>query len=244
MTTNTKTWFETWFDTDYYHILYKHRNDKEAQLFMRNLIAFLKLNKNSKILDLACGKGRHAVFLNKLGYEVTGLDLSSNSIAYAKQFENDSLKFAVHDMRQTYNEQFDAVFNLFTSFGYFNDDTDNLKTIKAVYNELKTGGVAVFDFLNASKAKHNLIAQETKIVDGITFNLARRTDDKFIYKTIKFEDKGEAFSYNEQVRCLGLADFKKYFEMVGFQLENVFGSYSLTDFDIKSSDRMIMQVRK
>ncbi len=243
MTTKT-AWFKTWFDTTYYHILYKHRNDEEAQHFMQQLIQYLKLNKTASILDLACGKGRHSVYLSSLGYQVTGLDLSKNSIAYASQFEEDNLKFAVHDMRETYPYQFDAVFNLFTSFGYFNDDNDNLKTIQAVHNELKSNGVAVFDFLNASKARENLIAEETKVVDGITFELTRRTDQKFIYKTIDFEDQGEHFSFKEQVRCLKLEHFKSYFEQVGFQLEAVFGDYDLSPFDVINSNRMIMIVRK
>jgi cyclopropane fatty-acyl-phospholipid synthase-like methyltransferase len=244
MSTKTVAWFKTWFDTKYYHILYKNRNDEEAQLFMRNLIAFLKLNKEAKILDLACGKGRHSVYLNSLGYNVVGLDLAKNSIKHASQFENETLKFGVHDMREVYPEKFEAVFNLFTSFGYFNDDNDNLKTIQAVYNELNSGGVAVFDFLNATKAKSNLQAVEAKEVDGITFHLTRRTDDKYIYKTIDFEDNDEQFSYNEQVRCLGLADFEAYFEQAGFSLENVFGDYDLSSFDVAKSNRMIMLVRK
>ena len=243
MTTKT-AWFKTWFDTTYYHILYKHRNDEEAQHFMQQLIQYLKLKKTASVLDLACGKGRHSVYLSSLGYQVTGLDLSKNSIAHASQFEQDNLKFAVHDMRETYPEQFDAVFNLFTSFGYFNDDNDNLKTIQAVYNELKNNGVAVFDFLNASKARENLVAEETKVVDGIAFELTRRTDAKFIYKTIDFEDQGERFSFKEQVRCLKLADFQAYFEQVGFQLDVVFGDYDLTPFDVSTSNRMIMIVRK
>ena len=76
---------------------------------------------------MACGKGRHSVHLNSLGYQVTGLDLSEESIAYAKQFENSSLHFDVHDMSTPYHDQFDAVFNLFTSFGYFENEEDNLK---------------------------------------------------------------------------------------------------------------------
>ena len=122
-------WFESWFDTKYYHILYKERNDEEAQLLMDNLTHYLNLPEDAKILDLACGKGRHAIYLNSLGFDVTGIDLSENSIKEASQFANEKLHFKVHDMRETCNEKYDAIFNLFTSFGYFEDDTDNYKTI-------------------------------------------------------------------------------------------------------------------
>ena len=74
---DTTDWFTSWFNTPYYHILYKHRNDADAQFFMRNITAFLKLPKNSYIADLPCGKGRHSVYLNSLGYKVTGGDLTA-----------------------------------------------------------------------------------------------------------------------------------------------------------------------
>ena len=76
----TQNWYASWFDTPYYHILYKDRGYDEAQAFMRALMAYLKPKDSAKILDLACGKGRHSVFLNSLGYNVTGVDLSKNSI--------------------------------------------------------------------------------------------------------------------------------------------------------------------
>jgi 2-polyprenyl-3-methyl-5-hydroxy-6-metoxy-1,4-benzoquinol methylase len=95
----TQDWYSEWFNTPYYHILYKERNDKDAELFMKNMTSFLNLPKSAHILDLPCGKGRHSVYLNSLGYEVTGGDLAENSIESAKKFENDTLKFIVQDMR-------------------------------------------------------------------------------------------------------------------------------------------------
>ena len=113
-------WFEEWFDTPYYHILYSNRDYREAENFLNLLTAFLKLEKKSSIIDLACGKGRHSIYLNKLGYKVLGLDLSEQSISYDKKFENESLEFRVHDMRNRIeSEPVDSVFNLFTSFVYF-----------------------------------------------------------------------------------------------------------------------------
>ena len=115
----TKDWFTDWFNTPYYHILYKDRNDNEAQQFIKKITEFLSLPKNATLLDLPCGKGRHSVFLNSLGFKVIGADLSENSIQHAKNFENENLKFIVQDMREPLHKKYDAVFNLFTSFGYF-----------------------------------------------------------------------------------------------------------------------------
>ena len=161
MNKSTEQWYASWFDTPYYHILYKDRDYSEAQGFMDNLTNYLNLPEKGKILDLACGKGRHSVYLNTLGYNVTGVDLSEQSIKHAKQFENDTLKFKVHDMSKPYQDKFDAVFNLFTSFGYFEDESCNLNTIKAIKSELNEFGFGVIDFMNVNFVKTNLIDENT-----------------------------------------------------------------------------------
>ena len=120
--TENKDWFASWFDTSYYHILYKHRDYSEGQSFLKNLITFLKLEKNKVILDLACGKGRHSIYLNSLGFHVIGADLSKNSIEFAKQFETETLKFVEHDMRNPLKNKFDVILNLFTSFGFLSNN--------------------------------------------------------------------------------------------------------------------------
>ena len=83
---DSKAWFESWFDSPYYHILYKDRDMKEAEEFIDHLMDRLHLPSGSKILDMGCGKGRHSVYLNRKGYNITGIDLSKENIAYCKQF--------------------------------------------------------------------------------------------------------------------------------------------------------------
>src|SRR5690625_4484093 len=126
------TWFTSWFNTPYYHILYKERNHREAALFMNNLTEYLELAPGSEILDLACGRGRHSKFLYRKGFDVTGVDISEQSIAHAKTYERSRLHFEVHDMRLPYHKKYDAVFNMFTSFGYFPDERDNYRTIQTI----------------------------------------------------------------------------------------------------------------
>ena len=157
-----KHWYSSWFDTPFYHILYKDRDDKEAQSFMDALTYYLNISQNSTILDLACGKGRHSLYLNSIGYDVTGLDLSKQSISEAKQKENGRLCFDVHDMSKPYFKQFDTVFNLFTSFGYFDCDEDNLNTIKAIKANLKPNGIGVIDFMNIDVVKNSLKQDDIK----------------------------------------------------------------------------------
>ena len=236
-------WFSSWFDTPYYHILYKNRGDEEAQEFMQNLVNFLKLPQGASILDLACGKGRHSVYLNKLGYNVTGVDLSANSIAYAKQFENECLRFRTHCMCKPVGEKFDAVFNLFTSLGYFDDERENRESIVAIKDEIKEGGWGVIDFMNVKKVINNLVPFEIKTVKGIDFHISRRVQDGFILKDIEFEDKGEDYAYTEKVKALTLQKFLFYFEKAEIELVNTFGSYQLNPYDEENSDRLILVFR-
>ena len=240
MSKSTHQWYASWFNTPYYHILYKDRDYTEAQLFMDNLTHYLNLPEGGKILDLACGKGRHSVYLNTLGYDVTGIDLSSKSIAHAKQFETNSLKFNVHDMSIPYPDTFDAVFNLFTSFGYFDDEACNLKTITSIKAELNAFGFGVIDFMNVNYILENLINENIKTVDGIAFHQKRHLKDGYIIKDITFETQGEHYQFQERVKAFTLEDFEDLFEKAGVYLLDVFGDYKLRPFHAKTSERLIM----
>ncbi len=237
---NSENWFSTWFDTPYYHILYKNRNDEEAQAFMDNITHYLNMPENGTILDLACGKGRHSIYLNKLGYQVTGVDLSENSIAFAQESSNETLQFKTHDMREPMNETYDAVFNLFTSFGYFDTHEDNIKTLKAIKESINEYGFGVIDFFNADFIIENLVAEETKEIDGITFNIKRYIENKKIIKEIRFEDKGESFFFTEKVSAFTLADFEAMMEEAGIYLLEIFGDYKLRKFYKSQSERLIL----
>ncbi|HZH87368.1 MAG TPA: class I SAM-dependent methyltransferase [Brumimicrobium sp.] len=245
MTVNKDEWFKTWFDTTYYHILYQNRNFTEAERFISNLLGHLKLPDQTNCLDLACGKGRHAVFLNKNGLKVTGVDLSLNSINEAKPFENESLSFDVHDMREVYKENtYDIVFNLFTSFGYFDNYEDNLKVLNSVNTMLVADGKLVIDFMNADFVLNNLVKEEVKTMDGIDFHITRTYDGKHIYKNINFVDEGEEFSFQEKVQAIKKDEFESLLEKAGFNILDVFGDFSLAPFNKDKSDRLIIIAKK
>jgi SAM-dependent methyltransferase len=240
MQKDTENWYTSWFDTPFYHILYKDRDYAEAGNFMDTLTSFLQLSPNAEILDLACGKGRHAKYLNELGYKVTGVDLSPKSIAFAKQFANSNLIFEEHDMSLPYPKKFDAVFNLFTSFGYFEKEEDNLRTIKAIKSELKPKGIAVIDFLNAEYVKRNLVSSETKAIEGITFNIDRIIENGYIIKKIHFIYNSKVYCFEERVKAISLSDFNDCFEKANIRLIHCFGDYQLNDFVEETSERLIL----
>lgn len=238
-------WFSEWFDSKYYHILYKNRDFKEAERFISNIVQFIKLPAKAKTLDLACGKGRHSIFLNSLGYDVLGLDLATNSIEKAKAHESDTLQFGVHDMRDEIpHKNFKLILNAFTSFGYFSNPEDDVKTLTRVKNALAEDGYFVFDFLNAHQVIQNLVKEETKIVDNVTFHLKRFVKNKSICKTISFSAEGKELNFTERVDALYLEDFQEYFETVGLKIKHVFGDYDLNPFEKETSKRLILIVQK
>ena len=236
----TTDWFEQWFDTKYYHVLYENRDDKEAEFFMKNLIHFLQLKKDNRILDLPCGKGRHAVFLNSQGLHVTGADLSKNSIDYAKRYENDTLQFRVHDMRNVISKKYKAIFNLFTSFGYFDEDHSNISILKNFKNALEEDGHIVIDFLNITKIRNNLIGEEIFDKGGIEFHIKRDIKNNFLTKMITFQADNEQHSYVEKVQCLTVDKIEILAKAAKLKIKHTFGTYDLKPFDEKNSDRLIL----
>ena len=240
MTKKQSKWFQSWFDTSYYHVLYKNRDYKEAEVFIKMIVKYLNLDKDDSILDLACGKGRHSIYLNSLGYKVTGLDLSKNSIEHAKTHESSSLDFDVHDMRDIYSSQFEVVLNLFTSFGYFEKESDNFKVIKTIKSSLKQYGIGVIDFMNSPVVIESLIAQNSFEADGLTFKLERSHSKGFITKNIEVIDSNKTYHYEEKVRAYSFQDFEAMLSNAGLHLLECFGNYKLEPFNIKTSKRLIL----
>lgn len=239
-------WFSTWFDSPYYHRLYQNRDYAEAREFLSRLLAHLHPKPTDHLLDLACGKGRHARYLSEQGYDVTGVDLSAQSIAYAREFAHEHLHFHVHDMRVALPYgPFDLVLNLFTSFGYFEDEAQNVVALRNAAAALRPGGKLVIDFLNTDRAIRELVAHETKTVDGLDFHLHRRLHHDFIVKEISFTDEqGQEQRFEERVRALDAARFAEYFRMAGLRLAETLGDYHLGSFDPTTSPRMIFVLKK
>ncbi|ETZ20821.1 methyltransferase [Pedobacter sp. V48] len=240
-----RKWFQYWFNSPFYHILYSQRNDAEAEFLIDNLSAYLKPAANSRILDIACGRGRHSIYLNKKGYDVTGIDLSEQSIKYAQQFEQKNLHFFVHDMRKlSFINYFDIAMNLFTSFGYFETEKEHVNAMKAFRKSLKEDGTLVIDYFNTQKILKNLTQQEIKTVEGIEFHLHKFVAEGKIIKHINFEHRDKPYAFEERVQAFTLQDFERMFEKSGLKIAATFGSYGLDPFDESKSDRLILICKK
>ena len=238
-------WYEKWFNTKYYHILYANRDYDEAKLFINNLASHLKLKKNTKIIDIACGNGRHAIYLNLLGYDVTGIDLSKKNIESASKSSKKNLQFFVHDMRKLFKQnEYDLAVNLFTSFGYFDKDFDNEKALLSIANNVKTEGLVVIDFMNVKKVLMNLIKSELKIIDDIEFNITRTIKNNKILKSIDITDGEEKLFFKEEVSIITLDNFSDYIKKAGLQIIDIFGNYHLESFNALKSERLILVCKK
>ncbi len=243
---NKKEWFGEWFDSPFYHILYKDRDNKEAHDFMDKLSLYFNFSENQRILDLACGKGRHAIYLNKKGFQVTGVDLAESNIEYASQYANDKLDFYIHDMREVFAyNQFDYILNLFTSFGYFDNVDEHFQVVSGASKALKKGGKLIIDFLNPYKVINRMVPEEIKTIDGITFHITKElSKDKHILKHIKFFSGGKHYAYQEKVKAIRRVEFLNFFEKAGLKCDLIWGDYNLAPYNKESADRMIFLAEK
>lgn len=239
------TWYNKWFGTRYYDLLYNKRDDNEAKLFLDILIAYLKPVANQQFLDYACGKGRHSIYLNALGFDVTGIDLSEQSIAHCRQFENEHLRFYIHDMRRLFQtNSFDYVLNLFTSFGYFERMHHNQMAIDAAAAALKPGGILVIDFFNTQLIIEHLVPFQQKIIDNLKFEISKTIENGYIIKTIKVTDDNIEKFFYEKVQALTVGNFETYLAHAGLKIVDLLGDYKLNPFDAKKSERLIIIAKK
>ncbi|MFN0081732.1 MAG: class I SAM-dependent methyltransferase [Ferruginibacter sp.] len=237
------TWFKDWFNSPYYHKLYAHRDANEAGNFIDKLISHLQPKAGAKMLDVACGKGRHSMQLAANGFDVTGIDLSKESIAAALENEGEHLHFYEHDMRLPFwINYFDIAFNFFTSFGYFKTQRQHDNAIRTIATALKTNGIFVMDFLNVNFSAHHTVAESTQIIDTSHYHISKWYDETHFYKKIMVEDVALAkpLQYTEKVSKFTLEDFKNMFAKQGMEIKEVFGDYEFNEYHKETSPRLIM----
>lgn len=240
-------WYEKWFGKEYI-LVYPHRNESEAKLQVDFLIKRINISKDAKILDLCCGNGRHAIELKKLGYDVLGVDLSSEllDVARSKAIENNlDLKLYKCDMREIpYENEFDLVVQFFTSFGYFQTDTENQKVLSAISKSLKPKGKFMIDYMNPDYVINNLVEKDEKqISDEISIIQERWIENSRINKKITMIKNDEKSFYNESVRMYSLQEIKDMLNHVGLTLNETYGNFDDSEYN-KDSMRMILIGKK
>lgn len=242
-----ETWYKDWFNSPFYHKLYFDRDEKEAAIFIGKLLNHLQPAVPSRMLDVACGKGRHSKTMASYGHYVTGIDISADSIRIAKKHESASLEFFVHDMRLPFHgNYFHYAFNFFTSFGYFKTRREHDDAIRTIAKSLQKGGQFIIDYLNVHYAEDHLVHNETKKISGTAYDIHRWDDATHFYKEITVNDTAlpRPIIHTEKVAKFSLGDFTEMLAYQGLQVREVFGDYNLINYDVRKTPRLIVIAKK
>lgn len=240
----SKEWYTNWFGTRFYRLLYKNRNEEEAARFLDLLLKHVPIADGASILDMGCGAGRHAKYLASLGFYVTGIDINEETMILAKQFESEHLKFEKHDIRDPYTRlKFDLIINLFTSFGYFDSESEDKKVVNNVKAALKENGNFVLDYLNAEYILSRLVDYEEFENEGILFKIKRFIKSDFVVKLIEVYDNDQTHFFAERIRMYSFNDFQKLFDGAGMKIVQTFGDYDFNDFVDTESPRIILHCK-
>jgi SAM-dependent methyltransferase len=236
-------WFEQWFGEEYLR-LYPHRDDHDASAIVR-LIAQAVGVSGKEVLDLACGPGRHAAQFAQQGAHVVGLDLSLPLLGRARARTRGDVRLVRADMRHLpfTSKTFDLIVNLFTSFGYFGDDTQHEMVVRQAAGLLRANGVFVIDYLNATAVRAHLVAHEERVAGSQRISIKRRiTDDgHHVVKEMRLLDDGRSF--HERVRLFSADDLEQLLRQAGLTICFRFGDYDGSPVDA-DAPRVILGGRR
>lgn len=241
---STMACFNGWFSTRWYAMLYSHRDGQDAASLVLPLIAKGGLLPGQRVLDMACGRGRHAQVLIARGLEVTGIDLTAESIQEARRLVPGA-RFEVFDMREPFADgYFDAAVCLFTSLGYTGDAQDDQRAVDAAAKALKPGGLYVLDLINGSFAIDHLVEQEAFGLEGVRFQVRRKVEGAEIIKQVHVEHDGGVEEFQERVHSWSLPEVEAMVRRAGLHIFDVTDGTAMHGFDALRSEQMVIWARK
>jgi SAM-dependent methyltransferase len=239
---NERDWFEDWFGEEYLAV-YPHRDGREADVVVSFLRERLAGKTVERVLDLACGAGRHSRALGKLWW-TTGFDLSEALLRVARREAKDAC-YVRGDMRLLPFRagSFSLVVNLFTSFGYFDDEADNKQVLREVAAATSAGGTFVLDYLNAERVIRTLKSCDECVVNGVAVEQTRAITGggRFVEKTIVLSGRNKTFK--ERVRLFSRSDLEALVAAAGFVVQEVAGDYHGTPWTRDSERTMLVCAR-
>ncbi|MEM8929958.1 MAG: class I SAM-dependent methyltransferase [Acidobacteriota bacterium] len=233
-------WYKEWFGQEYLE-LYAHRDDSEAERHADFVMRLLDgtTPERLRVLDLACGAGRHSVALAQRGVEAVGVDLSITLLAQPR----DGVR-AAGDMRclPFRDRSFDWVLNFFTSFGYFERERENFQVLEEIVRLLKPGGRFLIDFFNKDRVLADLRREETKTIAGRTIHIERSYDSnsRRIQKRMRLESPGRSPStYLESVRAYDRDEVTIGARWAGLEVDALYGDFDGEPYH-RDSERLIL----
>jgi 2-polyprenyl-3-methyl-5-hydroxy-6-metoxy-1,4-benzoquinol methylase len=243
-----KEWYKDWFSSKDYLDVYRHRNSEDTQRLVNLILSKVDLKLNAKVLDAACGAGRHAIKFAEKGFNVTAFDLSKTLLQIGideSRNRNVSIDFQNSDIRTfTSNFKFDLILSLFTSFGYFETDEENFIFPKNAYYMLNENGYYILDFLNKKFVEQNLVKESERKINEKEIVENRFIKNDRVVKRISIREDNENNEYIESVKLYSYDQLEEKFMSVGYNVVNVFGDYFGNPFNNESSERCIIFFQK
>ncbi|RQV98725.1 class I SAM-dependent methyltransferase [bacterium] len=244
----TSDWYQDWFDEDYL-ALYPHRDDREAVCFVETIWNKLRLEAGVTVGDLPCGSGRHSKAFAKLGAQVTGLDLSEVMIRLAQQSAAGLYpqpRFLQGDLRELpFSTEFELVVNLFTSFGYFEQDSENERVFSELVRVLLPDGALLIDTVNPFWLIDNFLPQEIIKTDEYEADIEKELvdDNRRVIKRVHLTRQSRTRDITESVRLYQTEDFEDFSVRHGLHLLEFWGDYDGSLYS-KTTPRLILLARK
>ncbi|MBN2424296.1 MAG: class I SAM-dependent methyltransferase [Calditrichaceae bacterium] len=238
-------WFTDWFGQDYLTV-YEHRDKDDAASLVNLILHHYPVPAGMRILDVGCGNAWHALQFVKSGAKIIGVDLSRVLLEEASKqnTKSNNIYLVQGDMRLLpFKNGFDGVVNLFTSFGYFSKDEENLLVINEMSRVLKQNGFFVLDYLNADFVRENLISVSNKTQNDLSIKEIRRINKNRVEKEIIIDDGREVKKYYESVRLYEPGDIENMLKQAGIVITAIFGGYQGGAFS-SASPRLIISGKK
>ncbi|MCB9934220.1 MAG: class I SAM-dependent methyltransferase [Planctomycetes bacterium] len=242
--TDSRPWYERAFASEYLEV-YRHRSPVQGQQQVNQLLGAGLLPRHGRVLDLCCGAGRHLLSMRAAGLSAVGLDLSFTLLqagglaGRAVRADARAIPFA--------DGLFDAVTNLFSSFGYFPDDDAHHRVLSEVHRVLKPGGRLVIDHMNAEVTVRQLQPESTEQRDGLTLRQTRRYDAaaKRVIKDVEYIPEGmPPRRWHESVRLFTPAELDRFLTTAGLRVSARYSELDGSPFHESTSRRQVVVADK
>jgi SAM-dependent methyltransferase len=244
-------WYREFFDDLYLRVYQPLEAPEQVRREVDFIVKALDLPAGAKVLDLCCGQGRHSLELARRGFQVVGVDLSE-ALLYAarKRAESEGLSviFLLCDMREIdFSNEFDAVINMFTSFGYLESEAEDEKVLAKVAQALKSGGKFLLDVVNRDRLVRDFQAREWRAADEGWLVLEERTFDhlsgRMETRWVCVARDGVRYERLSSVRLYTASELRTMLERAGLKVTNLFGDYDGSPYSWDSQRLIVVSCK-
>ena len=234
---------QAWYDRFFRHEYLVFDDHPETALEVEFIQQALLLTRENRVLDLCCGYGRHSIPLSK-HCNITGLDRSDVMLGKASSEAKGSASFTRGDMRALpfQSETFDSVVSLFSSFGYFDDESENYRVLQGISEALAPGGRLLIETVNREFVVRHSAPQQVYRPENMTL-IEERSFDPVSSRTrvdVTVFEEGRETNLHHSIRIYAFTELEMLLQSVGLQTTNVWGNYKGSDFTVDSTHMIVL----